>query len=108
MLCGVTTASHAEIFEAYGIGLQSCAKFAKDYQQDPEAAETVYFSWAQGYLSGMNIVAKGVPGYTTRNLASVSTDRQKAWLRDYCSAHPLEKYSKAVAAMLGVLDVIPP
>ena len=47
-----------------GAGLASCAEFADLYRTDPAAAETFYYSWAQGLMSGMN-VALNVDGTTT-------------------------------------------
>ena len=48
----------------------------------------------------------GVAGIGIKSCAQL--DEEKAWLRNYCDSHPLEKYSRAVGALLGVLDVIPP
>jgi hypothetical protein len=37
-----------------GVGITSCAQFAKLYAGDPKYVETVFFSWAQGYWSSQN------------------------------------------------------
>jgi hypothetical protein len=41
----------------YGDGMDSCAVFAQEYAANPDAAENVYFTWAQGFMSGLNLEA---------------------------------------------------
>jgi hypothetical protein len=38
-----------------GAGMTSCAEFAKEYRQNPESTESIFFSWAQGFMSGTNL-----------------------------------------------------
>lgn len=103
MLCAVTHGAHAEASLVAGAGAFNCARFAEDYQKNPEI-EGLYLQWALGYLSGLNILAKGA-GHITRDLASMTVDAKKAWLRNYCNAHPLASYSSAVGALAGALEV---
>jgi hypothetical protein len=53
MLVIVGPAGAGDGFEIMGLGSQTCATFAKAYQNAaiPEEMENVYFTWAQGYLS---------------------------------------------------------
>jgi hypothetical protein len=52
-----SSAHTEETIETMGLGLQSCAKFAKAFQTNPEPTEAMYFSWAVGFMSGMNLAA---------------------------------------------------
>lgn len=40
---------------AAGIGIRTCAQFAKSYQANPEDIEEMTISWLQGYLTALNI-----------------------------------------------------
>lgn len=81
-------------YAATGIGLQSCGKFAKQYQIPN--IEDLYYQWAQGFLSGLN--TKTTDG-TRRDLSSIPVDQQMQFLRLHCNAHPLAIY------MQGALDL---
>jgi hypothetical protein len=37
-----------------GIGASSCGEFSEMYRSDPNQAEFMFFSWAQGFMSGLN------------------------------------------------------
>ena len=59
----------------HGVGVTSCAEFARLYQGSPEYTELVFLSWGQGYMSGLNISAMG-HGFLARDLAG-DTSQQK-------------------------------
>jgi hypothetical protein len=85
-----------------GVGSQSCAQFAQQYTATPDPTETLYFTWAQGYMSGFNrglLLASEMP----LSLNSKSQDAQKAFLRDYCHQHPLDSYARGVYALFSSL-----
>jgi hypothetical protein len=44
--------------DAARLGLSTCAVFGKEYGTNPEYAEAMWFSWLQGYLSGLNAILK--------------------------------------------------
>jgi hypothetical protein len=90
--------------QGYGVGLRSCAEFAKDYSLVGERAEDVYFTWAQGFMSGLNLdaVANRRP-YRLINGNDMAT--QKIQIRSYCEAHPLVQY---VAAVVDLYSRLPP
>jgi hypothetical protein len=48
----VATASacRAESLEA-GAGTTTCGQFASNYARDPELMESIYFAWAQGFMT---------------------------------------------------------
>jgi hypothetical protein len=61
------------------------------YADDPHRAETMFFSWAQGYWSKRN---SNILNHQYRDLAG-STDAQRMALRSYCDQHPLATYFEA-------------
>jgi hypothetical protein len=97
----------AEPIELAGVGLKTCGQFAQDYRNNPDIAEALYFTWAQGFLSGVNMLAKG-KGSVTRDLASISVEEQKSWMRHYCNEHPLERYYTGALNLSGKLQQLPP
>src|SRR5690606_12429635 len=70
-----------------GLGVTTCGEFAKAYQINPADAEFVYFSWAQGYMSGLNTVVYGLTGKVI-DLSAMPTSDQQSAIRQYCNAHP--------------------
>ena len=88
------TSANAEMAEM-GLGVSSCAEFAKRYQADPTSFELYYFTWAQGFMSGLNSMSLLEHG-TSRDLESMPTENQQQQLRDYCNAHPLAPYDQGV------------
>jgi hypothetical protein len=85
-----------------GSGAQTCAKFADDYRRDPTFWEAVYFYWALGYMSGVNMerLRAGQPAH---NLAGRPPADMQASLRLYCDRHPLALYTEAVMDLLSSL-----
>lgn len=85
-----------------GVGVTSCADFGKMYKTNPAETELVYFTWAQGFMSGYNgvFLASDQSG---RNLAAESFDDQKVHIRDYCDRHPLATYMSAVFQLYASL-----
>ncbi len=81
-------------YPMHGVGVTSCAEFARLYQGSPEYTELVFLSWGQGYMSGLNISAMG-HGFLARDLAG-DTSQQKQEIRRYCADNPLKNYKDAV------------
>jgi hypothetical protein len=50
----VTTANASEL-TIMGFGVDSCAGFGEIYKTAPHDAERLYFGWAQGFMSGINL-----------------------------------------------------
>lgn len=92
-----------------GAGTQSCAVFGQQYQKNPQLAEAVYFSWAQGYMSAVNYFAGSAQKFPL-NLAPVGwpVPNQEAFIRDYCAGHPLDDYTMAVLKLMGRLKAAAP
>jgi hypothetical protein len=84
-----------------GAGARSCAQFSQDYATSPDIMETLYFTWAQGYLTGF---ARASSAETNLKPSSRDDKWQMAFVREYWGAHPLSPYSEAVAALnLGLI-----
>jgi hypothetical protein len=88
-----------------GVGVRTCAEFAKDYQGNP-SNEIIYVNWALGMLTGMNAVNE-VSGNPRRDLAAISFEAKKEFMREYCDQHPLQLYMQGVAAMGLSLPLMP-
>jgi hypothetical protein len=82
-----------------GAGNQTCGDFAEMYRVNTRAAEGVYFSWAEGFMTGWNIalMPKGEDVPPSVNLKAVPIEQQRQHIRDYCDEHPLTQYAQAVA-----------
>jgi hypothetical protein len=86
-----------------GFGLTTCGQFAQHYQQSTDV-ETYFFSWAQGYMSAMN-VATSTETHRFHNLSARSVDEEEASIRLYCNSHPLANYLDAVLALYDSLPI---
>jgi hypothetical protein len=93
-----------EHYLVMGIGLATCAQFAKAYEDSPKAAESFWFNWGQGYMSGLNVNQQRTTG-KSQDLRAWSIDDQKKTIRNYCDIHPLETYEYAV---LYLYQQLPP
>lgn len=84
----------AKNFAGTGAGALSCAQFGQFYKESPDYVETLYFTWAQGMMSGLNyaLAARIMP---MSNLASWDNARQTQHIRAYCSESPLAFYTQA-------------
>jgi len=81
-----------------GAGTQTCAEFADFSKSDPALAERVFYAWAQGFLSGLNLGNQN-SGHARRDLAASDTDSQKLFLRQYCADNPLKTYTQGILAL---------
>ncbi len=54
--------------EGIGFGTMTCGQFGVQYAQMPEIAEGLFYSWAAGLLSGINI-ARRLQGKGLMNLS---------------------------------------
>jgi hypothetical protein len=82
-----------------GYGINSCATFGQGYKKHPEIAEELYFGWAQGFMSGLNIGAHAT-GHRSKDVTASSDDAQKRSIRDRCNEHPLGSYYDAVLELM--------
>ena len=91
-LLSQTTNSMAD-YAIMGPGSVTCGKFAADYRQNPDQVDNLFFTWAQGFMSGFNITE--TTG-TYRDMTAVPIDAQKKFILNYCDQHPSLEYAKAV------------
>jgi hypothetical protein len=75
-----------------GSGTMSCDEVTGAIQQHPED-ENLFFSWAQGFMSGLNtdLLKRG-----ETDLNGLSLDAQKQFVRSYCKENPRNAYFAAV------------
>lgn len=91
----------------WGLGVRSCTQFAQDYKSNPELWETLYYVWAEGYMTGFEMARSS---FLKEDTDLNPYNRDEKWrresLRYYCSDHPLAPYSEAVANL--VLELMQP
>src|SRR5690242_5091702 len=85
---------HAAESGGYGIGMQTCGEFAKDYAAHPDVTEGLYFAWAQGFISGLNFMATVVrlPAREISGGDTASMESYRKSLRSFCNEHPTALY----------------
>src|SRR5208282_6818979 len=105
LLGGISSAAFAaDKAPGYGVGMHSCAEFAQAYAADPTTAEDLYFSWAQGFMSGVNLAYVTSTG-SYRYINGNEMLSQKSFIRSYCDAHPQAQYSLAVMDLLNSFPI---
>jgi len=75
-----------------GSGTIACAEVTDAIQQHPED-ENLLFSWAQGFMSGLNT---DLLEHGETDLNGLPLDAQKQFVRSYCKEHPRAPYFEAV------------
>lgn len=75
-----------------GAGWVPCAEFAQKYQQNPQSTEDIFFTWAQGYMTGLNNSSI----FNRKNLRGWRLEQQKQHIRFFCDKHPLQNVVFAV------------
>ena len=86
-----------------GVGTTSCANFASQFRKDPQLAEVIFMTWAQGFMSGLN--TQYLPPHASTDLLSTDypSDRQAVFIRSYCDNHPLKDFVQAVMELWTVM-----
>jgi hypothetical protein len=95
VLLGATSISQAEEIAAQGAGTLTCRQFVNMYRGHPSLAENVFFTWAQGFMTGLNYAKMAAHGVSA-NLGAMTTAKQKSYIRSYCDAHPSGVFLDAV------------
>jgi len=88
-------------YPVQGLGATSCGSFAKMYQGDPDNTESMFFMWAQGFMSSWNMSVMAAKK-TPRELAGPLVDQKRA-LRTFCAENPLKNYMDGVLELYGNL-----
>ena len=86
-----------------GYGAMTCTQFANAIRAVP-AVEDQFFTWAQGFMSGLNFASSdGRQGM--RNLTATEVNAQQERIRHYCDEHRFGNYLEAV---LDLYNSLPP
>ncbi len=100
----VPPAARAESATGEGVGTYACSEFARVQLRDKSLA-TLYFSWAQGWMTGWNL-AEMDAAKPSRDLKARSVDDEQAFLKSYCAAHPKALYMEAVYRLFFSLPLV--
>jgi hypothetical protein len=96
LICVPVTAS-AEQLSWIGPGAASCSQYAQAVRISGENMRSFFFSWAQGFLSGVNTHPM-LAGSST-NLAALAANSQQTLIDQFCDQHPLALYVNAVLSL---------
>jgi hypothetical protein len=86
-----------------GVGTSSCAKFTNSYKESPAKTESLYFSWAQGFMSSINFNRK-MQNDTAVDFAAIPSTAQLSWIRGYCQKNPMKTYLRAATELFLALE----
>jgi hypothetical protein len=78
--------------DAEGIGVRTCEFFLRN-QLANASQDDLWFSWAQGFMSGVNIARLDD---TSGAFESMSIEKQKVFIQKFCAANPSKRYFEAV------------
>ena len=84
-----------------GIGNTSCAQFTDLSRETPEDTETVFFSWAMGVMSGLNVSLREERADLLPH--NFGADAQKGYIRRFCDERPSALYVEAVVDLYATL-----
>jgi hypothetical protein len=101
--CAAT--AQAETSAIMGPGAVLCAEFNRGYRAAGKKIEDHFFTWAQGFMSGVNDALYDTVGY--RDLRSLSVAQQKQSLRAFCLQNPTSKYRDAIPPLLKSMKIVP-
>lgn len=105
LTASVANAQQSDPVKTMGIGTSRCERFLQLYDATSTAADDVYFTWATGFMSGLN-TAITTQKTSSHDLSAKSEDEQKSLLRSYCTNHPLGTYMQAVLNVYFDLTII--
>jgi hypothetical protein len=90
MLAVCSNPIRAEVAVSRGVGTETCAQFAANYQRDPSMVD-LYVSWAQGYMAATNVFLE-LDSKKVINVFDLAVEELAQELRTYCDAHPLNEF----------------
>lgn len=90
---------------AAGLGTTMCSDFTQMHRViDAKGADNRFYSWAQGYMSGLNAVDEKATGIG-RDLSSVPVAEQQRYLREFCERYPTTIYLIGVRELWQTLHI---
>src|SRR4030081_1710188 len=101
-----SSAASADPHSIMGVGGNTCAVFAKEYQSNP-LVETPYTAWTAGFISGANMMAAAMGGATT-DVGAMLLSVTQQFLRSFCQENPFSQYLEGVLALMKKLPKIDP
>ena len=101
ILCSVSAHGFAQ---GLGPGMQSCAEFSRLYATNPTGAEDLFYTWAEGFMSALNLSFVSTTG-AYRFVDPNGMAAYKLRLRSYCEANPPSQYMQAV---MDLYNSLPP
>ena len=109
IVVGILLAAYPAVSDdVAGAGTGSCGKYlaaiegADDGDNLSIVRESMYFSWVQGYLTGLNSRYLLCQELST-DLSDVSAI--EFWIKNYCEENPLDQYLMAAAKLWAELRV---
>lgn len=83
-----------------GAGTSLCSAFSREYDQDPGTTAWIYLSWAQGYLSAVNLQRARL-GQTAADMlpTDFGLPKQIGFLQAYCRSLPDRSFEQATIGM---------
>jgi hypothetical protein len=91
--------------DIYNLGKSTCGKYLEQKRDDPQHADDMFYSWANGYVSGMN-EALASAGQPRHDLGAKSAESKVQFIQDYCKEHPLGDYLSSVLALIRSLPLV--
>lgn len=91
---GASYSQQPKNYVGVGEGARSCAEFGELYKNQTHV-EALFFQWAQGMMTGINVVI-AANGQETTNLTLRDVKSQMGDIRLYCATNPLAFYLQAV------------
>jgi HdeA/HdeB family len=85
-----------------GVGAITCGRLTSDYHQQPQKVEEMMMIWAQGFMTGSNVM-----GPDDKDLTAMSTDEQTQRLLAYCNEHPSADFVGAARDLYLKLPAMP-
>jgi len=84
----------AEPAAGQGVGTYTCAEASRAIRGD-HSLDLLYFSWAQGWMTGWNLAQMNA-NLPTVDLTALSLENQRAFIKAYCVQHTNGLYMDAV------------
>ncbi len=96
----------ADLGQSYGIGTQLCREFSQAYSTNPTVTENIYFTWAQGFITALNLANVAII-HVYRDINGDNLQAHKGYIRTYCDAHPMRPYMTAVMELYNTFSPKP-
>jgi|GEM_PF-2435238 len=87
-----------------GVGSATCAQYAELVRLDPQRTHNMFLTWAQGFMSGLNVPQLEGRRYVELLPPSYPAQAQSRFLSGYCDHHPRDKFFDAVRALWNELQ----